>query len=180
VWYGVETRRGRNPGSKPGPDPEILYWKLKSFLTIVYPKRDLRQTCHVDGPGRTLAGAARAASGARRGAGQRCSRRAARRRRCQDQGAPRARRGSAGFRPRPASTGRFYSSRANVPRGQKPKRRSFDFACPRHLAINTHISGKSRLGSSLPPWHAFPGTSSTSTSSMPWKQRGSWARGCRC
>jgi hypothetical protein len=25
-----------------------LYWKLKSFLTIVYLKRDLRQTCHVD------------------------------------------------------------------------------------------------------------------------------------
>ena len=48
MWYGVETRRGRNPGSKPGPDPEILYWKLKSFLTIVYLKRDLRQTCHVD------------------------------------------------------------------------------------------------------------------------------------
>ena len=48
MWYGVEPRRGRNPGSKPGPDPEILYWKLKSFLTIVYLKRDLRQTCHVD------------------------------------------------------------------------------------------------------------------------------------
>jgi hypothetical protein len=31
-----------------GSDPEILYWKLKSFLTIVYLKRDLRQTCHVD------------------------------------------------------------------------------------------------------------------------------------
>jgi hypothetical protein len=25
-----------------------LYWKLKSFVTIVYLKRDLRQTCHVD------------------------------------------------------------------------------------------------------------------------------------